>query len=133
MGGDVLLTRSFVRRWASSVRAVGHQGVAMAPGKLLLAGIAVVYEYREALSATEGVGNSVSPFERCKASFHAFSEPWMDAVAVEKVEFSGRRGCELFAEFASIFCNPYRAAMVDDFDRQGVEELVSKDDETVAG
>ena len=48
--GDVLLAGSFVGRRTGLMATVGHQGVAMAPGELLFARVAVVDQDDEILA-----------------------------------------------------------------------------------
>src|SRR5271167_3642648 len=136
--------------------AVGHDGVAMASGELLLARVAVVdHDYKPALGTfrswlstavipTEGFspgggtcfflqlecgGDAVHPHQRRERRFNPLPFFRMNAVAIQKLGLSCGNRCEALAEAPVLETNPQCAAMVHDLDRQRVEEFVAEDDD----
>ncbi len=112
---------------------VGHDGIAMPPGQLFLAGVAIVDQHQKAGRSPEASGDSLHPAQGHEGRFDALSCFGMDTVAVEKLHLLRRRRNELFHKSSTLLRDTQGAAMVYDFDRQRVEEFIPKHDEAFSG
>jgi hypothetical protein len=84
MRGKVPLAGSLKGRRRGHLQAVGHEGVAMASRKLLLARVAVVDENHEATSPPKDGGYAVHPRKRCQWSLDPLPVFGMNTVSIEK-------------------------------------------------
>ena len=99
---------------------------AMAPGKLLGAGVAVVYDDEQ--SAIDGGGDLAHVVLRAERSLDAFPGFRMNGVAIEEFQFSGRGWGPGFDEAVFARVDAEGALRAEDFDGEGVEEFVGEED-----
>src|ERR1039457_1017257 len=133
VGGDVLLTRRFVGQRADGVLPITHEGVAMAPRQLLLAGVAVVDRDKEASLTLKDLCDALHPLQGHRRGFHPLALFRMNTVAIEKFYFLRGWPIECLHEFPVLQANPQPAAIVHYFNRKRVEELIAEDDNVLAG
>src|SRR5580698_8579904 len=100
---------------------------AMASGKLLRAGVAVIDGDDE--TALDACGQLRYVVVGDAGGFDALSIFGMDAVVIEKFEIGSRRGNPGFDETSVFLCDSQFALRTDHLNRQRVEEFVGEDDE----
>ena len=74
----------------------------MTAGKLLLASVTVIDEDKKSAPILKNVGDAVHPSERSQGRFDALTLLGMNAVAVEKLDFSGGRSDEGFDDASAL-------------------------------
>ena len=104
----------------------------MPAGQLFLAGVAVIDEHRKSTAILEDAGDALHPGQDDERRLHPLVCVRMNPIAVEKLRF-GRRGSDERLDEATVLdADPHCATMIDDFHRQGVKKLISKQDQVVA-
>src|SRR6202021_1063864 len=121
VGGDVLFTGGFVGVGADGMLSYRFKRTAMAPGKLLGAGVAVVYDDEQ--SAIDGGGDLAHVVLRAERSLDAFPGFRMNGVAIEEFQFSGRGWGPGFDEAVFARVDAEGALRAGDFDGGGAEEF----------
>src|SRR5271165_1647791 len=131
VGRDVLLARSFIRRCTRYVLPIGHDGVAMPAGELLLARVTVVNQHHKPSPIAEYVRDAIHPYQRRKRRLDPFPFFRMNAVAIQELVLGCRRRYEALDEPPVFEADPQSTAIVHHLDRKRVEEFVAEDDDVL--
>jgi hypothetical protein len=103
----------------------------MAPRDLLLHGVPVID--REQEPAVQSQRDVAKAIEGCEIGFHALAFLRMDAETLQVIKHFCSDAHELLDEEIAVGSHPQLAGVGDHVHRQGVEELVGKNDGALSG